>query len=139
LILKKDNDIDTSNKPAYQTIPPISIKNELQILLHLQNICQENLSKYNTEYEEDLKLLSQYESGELKLSNNQLNCLLMRIGEKKILHFWIEFTKYTIPLFELSSKMIKKKVKKDYPHYCPYEMYINDVILTLIRMSSSNK
>ena len=37
----------------------------------------------------------------------------MRIGEKKILNFWIEFTKYTIPLFDLSSKMIKKKVKKD--------------------------
>lgn len=63
----------------------------------------------------------------------------MRIGEKKILNFWIEFTKYTIPLFDLSSKMIKKKVKKDFPNYCPYEMYINDVILALIRMSSSNK
>jgi histone-lysine N-methyltransferase SETD3 len=139
LILKKDNDDDSSNKPSYQTIPPISIKNELQILQNIQNICQENLYKYKSEYEEDLKLLNQYETNQLKLSNNQINCLLMRIGEKKILNFWVEFTKYTIPLFDLSSKMIKKKVKKDYPHYCPYEMYINDVILALIRMSSSNK
>ena len=138
MILKKDTDSDPS-KPAYQTIPPVSLKNEIQVLSTLQRICQDSLSKYNTEYEEDIKILSQSENGEMKITNNQMNCLLMRIGEKKILHFLIGFTNYIIPLFELTSKGIKKKIKKDFPHYCYYEVYINEVVLTLIRMSSSNK
>ena len=70
----------------------------------------------------------------------------MRSGEKevkqtinKILHYFLEFSRYVAKLFHLDAKEIKKKIKKDYSNLSPYEDYINDVVLYLIRKESSSK
>ncbi len=150
MILKKNSEFESnstnnnnsnsiSSKPSFNTILPISIKNELKVLSEIQRIAIENLNNYPSDYESDCKLTLQVENGDVSLTNNQRNCLMMRKGEKKILLFFQSFAVYATGLFELSSKEIKKKVKKDFPNYCPYDTYINDVVLNLIRLGSSNK
>lgn len=84
-----------------------------------------------------------------------MNCVLMCYGEKKvsllnfvyplililfqILTFFLNFVRYVTPLFYLDTKEMKKKIKNDFVNGCPYEEYINDIILFLIRKESSNK
>jgi len=57
----------------------------------------------------------------------------------KILMFFLNFARYVTPLFYIYDiKEIKKKTKKDFENGCPYEEYINDIVLFLIRKVSSS-
>jgi histone-lysine N-methyltransferase SETD3 len=143
MILQKNNkDLEFSNSTnksyssCVNNLPGISIKNELAAMYELDKIVTSCLNEYETTLEKDIEIL-QSDDKERFLSNNQKNCLLMRIGEKKILFFFKSFANYIIDLFSLSVKELKKKIKKDFPLQCPYEEYINDVVLSLIRKASS--
>ena len=61
-------------------IPPISPENENKVLLQVQFLAQQQLDKYPTTYEEDLKILEQDKT----ITWNNRNALLMRLGEKKV-------------------------------------------------------
>jgi len=62
-------------------LPPISIDNEKKMLSRLKLIAETNLKKYPQTYEEDVKILKEQEKA---LSFNQRNCLIFRMGEKKV-------------------------------------------------------
>lgn len=81
-VTNKSKAEDDDSKPNFYNIPPISIKNELKVLEQIEKLSLENLSKYPTSLEEDLKLLKD-DNG--TLTNNQRNCVLMRSGEKEVL------------------------------------------------------
>jgi hypothetical protein len=53
--------------------------------------------KFNVQ--EDEKLLQD------ELNFNTSNCIKMRLGEKKILQFYIKFVDYCLPLFDLTEKV----------------------------------
>ena len=76
---KSDEDDDET---AYQgtNIPPISIENEKRVLTRLQFLALDQLKKYPTTYEEDLKLLETKKD----FTFNNRNAVLMRSGEKKV-------------------------------------------------------
>ena len=142
IVTNKRQSDDYDSKPTFHTIPPISTKNELKVLEYIEKLSLDHLSKYPHSLEEDLKILSEDSN---KLTNNQRNCILMRSGEKevnssikKILHYFLEFSRYASKLFYLDVKEIKKKIKKDFSSTFPYEDYVNDVILFLIRKESSS-
>ena len=102
-ILCSDMNVLIKEKKTRQfyLIPPISIDNELKILSILNEICYRAINEYDSTIEEDEKLLK---SG-LK-NENVLNSIIMRIGEKKILSFYIELCSYCINLFKLKSSKV---------------------------------
>ena len=50
---------------------------------------------------EDEEILANVESGKMELSYNKSNCLKLRIGEKRILHFIVETSEAIIELSKL--------------------------------------
>ena len=74
--LKKN--IDDSKEKL--RLPYISIKNEKDMLIKLKSIAMKSLKKYPTTYEHDQDILTNKE----KLTSNQKNCVIFRMGEKKV-------------------------------------------------------
>lgn len=81
---------------------------------------------YPTSYEEDMKILE-----DDSLSFNQRNSVLMRSGEKKILHFLMQVTQFLIPLFDMKLKDAKKALNS-YKEAELIRTYFNDVVVYLI-------
>ena len=65
-------------------MPIISIDNEKKMLRRLKSIAENRLSEYPETYDEDLKLLKNAD-----LTFNQRNCIVFRMGEKKVVIFTI--------------------------------------------------
>jgi len=65
-------------------IDPISIRNEAAIMRIIAKEAQNVLEGFETTLEEDTKMLSE------NLTMNIRNCVLMRRGEKEILHAYID-------------------------------------------------
>lgn len=78
---KKTEDDDDENVFQGTNIPPMSIENEKKVLAKIQKYAIEQLKRYPTTYEEDLKILETNK----EMTWNQRNCVLMRSGEKKVL------------------------------------------------------
>ncbi len=47
----KKNDDDGDDKPTFYAIPPLSIKNEINVLSEIEKISYNALKKYTTDYE----------------------------------------------------------------------------------------
>jgi protein-histidine N-methyltransferase len=103
-------------------IPPISIENEKKVLLKFQEMIKQGISKYQTSLEDDQEILK----GEL--TENQTNCILMRMGEKVILNFFLDMINFVLTLIDLPQKEIKRAAKGS-----KYEVYIANSILLLKR------
>ena len=58
------------------------------------------MAKYPNTLQEDLKILEEDDLNQT-LSFNQRNCVLFRLGEKEILHFFIEFSEYMVSLLSM--------------------------------------
>lgn len=78
---KKSDEDDDENSYQGTNIPPISIDNEKRVLKRISDLSIDQLKKYPTTYEEDLKIL---ETKSKEMTFNQRNCVLMRSGEKKV-------------------------------------------------------
>ena len=112
--------------PLFYHIEPFVIENELKVLHRLKEICQCELTNYQSSYEDDIEILN----GQTQLIYNQRNCIIIRISEKEILLFYIAFCEYCIELLSLNSKdKIVSKVSYDYKdNNCPYEYYISNIL-----------
>lgn len=64
-------------------IKPMDIRNEAMAWSKIKSIVVEALGKYPTTLDEDYEILKNDKS----LTYNTRNCVLLRVGEKKILHF----------------------------------------------------
>ena len=83
---KNLDDIDISDGFKAKNIKPWGYENEIKVWLKIDSLVEVSLSKYDTTYQEDLDLLEK-DDQEKFLTNNQRKCILLRSGEKKILHF----------------------------------------------------
>jgi histone-lysine N-methyltransferase SETD3 len=68
-----------------------TIENEKRCLNKIMEKFLDILSKYSTSVEEDKELLKNP-----NLSFNIRNCIIMRMGEKEILEYFISFSKYVL-------------------------------------------
>ena len=75
--------------------PSRSIANECAALILLKNTCENMLSKYETTLEEDKRILE-----EQALTYNEKNCIVLRMGEKEVLHYYINFAERTLKILE---------------------------------------
>lgn len=80
-------------------ITPISVRNERMALKKLQSVCLSTLCNYSTSYKEDLETLEK-DRRDHHLSVNERNCIKLRSGEKRILHFMIDSAQKVLPLLE---------------------------------------
>ncbi len=93
------------SSPGFYLISPLSVKNELNVLKKIQEICMKELSKYKTSLTEDEELIQNDKLKEITLTNNLRNCIIMRMSEKKILTFYLKFAKYCEELFAKTEKV----------------------------------
>ena len=64
-------------------VQPINVDNEAKAWFKIKNLMEESLDKYPTTLSQDYDILKSDKS----LTYNTRNCVLLRVGEKKILHF----------------------------------------------------
>lgn len=126
---------DLNDKTQFTYLEPLDIKTEVSCLNAIYQMSTDYLKEYETTLEEDREILN---NPELNLSINERNCLKMREGEKVILEYFKDFAEYCISLFEINdTKEIKKKIKKDHHNKLfPYEVYVNEVLLNLVKSNS---
>ena len=105
--IDNNNEVQILSIQLNQNIPasidhllPICISNEIKALTSLKSYCTTALSKYPNTLEDDIQLLN------TNLNLNQRNCVMMRQGEKIILHYWIRFANIIIQLFDKSIEEI---------------------------------
>ncbi|CAD8163405.1 unnamed protein product [Paramecium octaurelia] len=103
----------------------IGIQNELAMWNLIENLCIRALNQYPTTLEQDLEILKICE-----LTTNQRNCLILRMGEKKILNFYKQFSEKMRQLFSNFDFFELKKIlqiQENY-HYFNYLNRINNYL-----------
>lgn len=89
---------------------PISLENEICCLKFLLTLIKSANSKYPTTLNQDLEIINI----NTNLTENEINCILMRMSEKKVLEFFREFCEFTLDFIEnldLKQKSTKNKRK----------------------------
>ncbi|CAD8065890.1 unnamed protein product [Paramecium primaurelia] len=126
LLIKDQNDlIDLLGKKLYfkpAKISFVSIQNELSMWNQIVNICTHSLNQYPTTLEQDQEIHKICE-----LTINQRNCLILRIGEKKILQFYLKFGNKMSQLFLNFNIIELTKFQLNQDNY-NYLYYLNRII-----------
>jgi len=99
-----------SKLASVEKIDPVSIRNECAVLQVVAKASEETLKGFDTSLEEDLKLLDDVDK---KLTINQRNCIIMRKGEKEILHAYIELAKHVKVVENFNVRQLKKYMDKN--------------------------
>lgn len=99
-------------KPAKgQIIAPISIGNEISTLKLINTATQEGLSRFPTTLEQDIELLK--DTFTFPMYSNKRNTILMRRGEKQVLHHWLQLTSVAIAFLDRARKKACCQIPKD--------------------------
>ena len=98
------------------------------------------MEQYPTGLEEDLDILAKDDEGNgpEPLTENQRNSVLMRSGEKKILHYLIETADLLLPLFKMTLQDAKKVLKGRELTEDQSE-YIRNIVYYLIRTNKETE
>lgn len=99
------------NEASFIDIPPINIENETSVLKFIQIKSKEYLSKYCTTIEEDIELLNSIE-----INQNIRNAVMMRLGEKRILDFFLNLSTYSLTLLEINNTKVSQYLSFIYYH-----------------------
>jgi len=106
-------ELPTKGLPNDQKIPPISPANELRVMTEVKTAALQVLEGFDTSLEEDNKML---DDPDKKLTMNMRNCLIMRRGEKEILHAYLQLADHLIAIKDLdlrgAQRYYAKNVKK---------------------------
>jgi hypothetical protein len=86
LLCSHEKEIDDGDTKTWFThkIPPISVANETSVLKNIKDLVITQLAKYPTDLEYDAKIMEECKKGNSSLNKNQKNCLILRLGEKKV-------------------------------------------------------
>lgn len=108
-------------------IKVISVKNEQKVLENIKSLAEMALSAYPDTLQDDLELL------ETDLTENHRNCVLIRYGEKRILHFFSNMADELLPCLgkPISESGIKDLMDK-------YQEYILTSVLPLEKSKQPN-
>ena len=98
---ESDDQEDTTKGFKAKDLPPLSVRNERKVLEKIYRLAKEGYDKYESSLEEDLKILAE----DKNLTFNLSNCLLYRVGEKKILQFLINTSQKILPLLDMDFKV----------------------------------
>jgi len=120
-----------SNQGRLDDIAPISWSNEIMCLNDLRDAATVALSNFDTTFEEDTKLLKE---GNITDSNIR-NCVVVRRGEKEVLHWYISLADKVIPLLQMSWRRLQAVAASCVQNTCPLDEYVLQVVMPLVRNS----
>lgn len=119
--------LSSNDKFDIKKIEPISIRNEMECIQDLAIAAQTSLSQFDSTIEDDNRLLA-----DPTLSSNIRNAVLMRRGEKQVLHYYAELAGAVKPLVDMPWRDFKKLMAKA-KTAGKFDAYINSVIVPLIK------
>ena len=96
------------NKPNFKDIDttrPTSVQNEICLFTKLKEIMNKYLSKYPTTLDYDIEY---FKSNGNNMGFNEYNCYVIRIGEKKILNYYLNMSNDILQLLNKDKDDIKK-------------------------------
>ena len=91
-------------------VPPLSAETEERVLRMLGDACEARLAGFETTLEEDERLLQ-----EADLARNVRNCVLLRRGEKRLLHAYADLARTFLRLLRSSSPGPVRPVANERP------------------------
>merc|ERR1712130_439669 len=97
--------VSTGEHFKIDEIDPISVANETKVLQNIIQVCSHHLKGFEHSLDHDNKLL---ESGELKMYSNERNAVVMRRGEKKVYHWYMDLATKALKVFKMPWKEQKK-------------------------------
>eukprot|EP00484_Ammonia_sp_Unknown_P019832 CAMPEP_0197024916 /NCGR_PEP_ID=MMETSP1384-20130603/5378_1 /TAXON_ID=29189 /ORGANISM="Ammonia sp." /LENGTH=678 /DNA_ID=CAMNT_0042453383 /DNA_START=192 /DNA_END=2228 /DNA_ORIENTATION=+ len=130
--------ISSADGLRLEDIPPLSIRNETNVLTSLAVSATRSLKQFTTTLEHDNQLLANEEL--YPRFTNKRNTVLMRRGEKDVLSFYVELMKVCLPLFKMKFKDLRNKIRKEKrfkDNESPLMQYINYVVLPLVQRQSN--
>jgi len=122
-------------KCTLDNIRPLSCSNERKCLLSIANAAKKSLARFETSLETDLEKLKDYEM--YPLYSNRRNCIIMRVGEKRVLHHYVNLADKCVDLLRMSWQELKIVVSKKFRHRGGEDEatidYVHKVITPLVR------
>ena len=103
----------------------ISIDNERNVMLKLKNIIINELKNYSTTLEDDQKYLEQNKK---KISFNEYNCYIIRIGEKNLLNFYLTLANLCLDLFNKEKNEIYNIINSQKKIFLSYNGYLTELL-----------
>jgi len=115
-------------------IAPLSVRNELAVLTALAVAAKKSLNLFDTTLEQDNGFLKDEEHYP-KLTNMR-NIVLMRRGEKEVLHFYLDLLKECKVLLNMKPKELREKLKQEKKWKTlpedPLVQYVANVVVHLV-------
>mmetsp|Transcript_3718 Transcript_3718/g.5072 ORF Transcript_3718/g.5072 Transcript_3718/m.5072 type:complete len:603 (+) Transcript_3718:247-2055(+) len=120
-----------SSVDGYQIkdINPISIRNEIEVLKHIQVVARESLKKFPS----DMKLDHQLLKVNKFMDMNHRNCVMMRCGEKETLHWYMDLADKAVPLLKMKWKDLKRLAAKCHQIPTRFNYYVTEVVVPLVK------
>jgi len=112
-------------------IDPRSVRNELEVLIELRRGAAESLAKFKTTIDEDEKLKK-----EKPMYSNIRNAIVMRLGEKRVLQWFIDLADTAIPMLKMPWKDLKRQAGKS--RQTSFDKYISTVVVQLVKNQNKN-
>ncbi|KAL4496233.1 hypothetical protein ABPG72_012970 [Tetrahymena utriculariae] len=126
VVLEKFHEMSEGKEFDPLRTPPFSIENEKQMWSEIHKICAEIMIQYPTTLDEDKKILETS-----KLTINQKNCVILRMGEKEILMYYITMADRMKKLLTMTKTEVKKHILQN-QEYTKYSSYVNGIVLSLL-------
>ena len=128
--VSEDDGVDLQTQP----IEPLSCATEKKVLRLLRAKSEELLGTYATTLAEDVVAL---QGDRYAPFSNARNAVVLRKGEKEVLHFLIDLADTALPLLDLSWKDAKRLINKSYNGTDALSKYITRVVAPLIKRSGA--
>jgi histone-lysine N-methyltransferase SETD3 len=105
----------------------LSMDNELDVMKSIMKTIVQKQAGYETNLEQDTKLIT-----EGKLTLNQRNCILIRMGDKEVMEWVLESSKFIYGFLELDYYEATQLLKDLPQEFESLEKYIRNIALPLI-------
>jgi len=123
---------DTEKAAERIVVNAIDLETEVNAWKLTLKEAKKGIKAYPTTFKEDIELLEKIESGKMELSYNKMNCLKLRIGEKRILDFVVETSEAIIGLAKLERPEAVKALMKQHKTFKKSMKYVQNVFIPLL-------
>mmetsp|Transcript_39461 Transcript_39461/g.63241 ORF Transcript_39461/g.63241 Transcript_39461/m.63241 type:complete len:189 (-) Transcript_39461:140-706(-) len=108
---------------------PVNIANEIKALEMIKTAAKTALERFSTEIESDEKLLEEKKYADI----NERNCIVMRLGEKKVLQWFVDMAGRAQEMLQMSFYSFRSKCVQSMYEDRAFDVYSQKVIEPLLR------
>jgi hypothetical protein len=121
-------------------VKPIDLHTEVRAWRKIHQIATEALAKYPTTLDEDKALLAKEDEAapaDKTLTYNTRNCVLLRVGEKKILNYLLDTATNIVEIAQMTRKGAIGAMMKRHKIFKPSMSYVKGTLVPLIPEEAS--